>query len=103
MTASVHVTQFLNTFFFHTMRNAFWKWGEDEGGKKVPTALIYGTSFVSLTKCYTPNAVGWEPHPELTEEVIEPVCSTGKQERETRIWLKAEVNSCSRRPSAVLN
>lgn len=42
----------------------------------MPTALICGSGFVPLAKCYTPNAVGWEPHPEPTEEVIESVCST---------------------------
>lgn len=70
-TSSVHMTQFFNTFFLHAVRNAFWKWGEDDERKRVLTALLCGSGSVSLTKSY-----GWEPHPELTAEVIEPICST---------------------------
>lgn len=57
-TTSVHLTQFFNTFFFHAVRNAFWEWSEDEGRKKVLTALLCGSSSVSLSKSY-----GWEPTP----------------------------------------
>lgn len=41
------------------MRYAFWKWGEDGGRKKAPTALLCGSSFVFLTKCYVMGAPPW--------------------------------------------
>lgn len=73
--------------------------------KKMPTALIRGSRFVAYQ---TPKATGWEPHPELTEEVVKHTRSSlshlftkaySKQEMETRIWFRAEMNrSCSSRP-----
>jgi len=41
------------------MRKDFWKWGEDDGRKIVPTALVCGSNFVPLTKCYGMGAPPW--------------------------------------------
>lgn len=106
-TPSVHVTQFFNTFFFHAVRNVFWKWGEDEGRKKV---LKLPCSVVQVL-CLLANPMGGSP---TLNQLRKPsslfaalylifLRKHSKQERETRLWLKAGLSSCSRRPSAILN
>lgn len=75
-TPSVHMTQFFNTFFFHAMRNAFWKKDEYEGRKKVLTALLCGSNLCLLPNATDQIPLGGSPTLELTEEVVGSICST---------------------------
>lgn len=94
-----------NTFFFHAVRNAFWKWGEDEGRKKV---LKLPCSVVQVL-CLLANPMGGSP---TLNQLRKPsslfaalylifLRKHSKQERETRLRLRAGLSSCSRRPSAI--
>lgn len=108
-TPSVHVTQFFNTFFFHAVRNAFWKSGEDVGRKKV--LKLPRSDSVVLVLCLLANPMGGSPTLNRRRKPSSLFAALyliflrkhSKQERETRLWLRAGLNSCSRKPSAILN